>query len=191
MLLLLCREQVIEQTQIHRVDRHLGQRGRGFVLHPVLNRDGSDGLPLGEQLTQRRRHRRLALLRCQVQDAQVFLGRRPCVLGFQDIMGNAKHARRKQLLAVAVLGERPRLPHQPVDHVPIVDAVLVSAPQARQPFDQLLGIPDFHVLGIQPGLDLLADQPTRHRVAVPLHVDQAALVHATALSLACFQPPRR
>jgi hypothetical protein len=126
-----------------------------------------------------------------VQNAKVFLDRRPSILGFQDIVGQAKHARRKQLLAVSVLGKRPRLPHQPVDHVSIVDPLLVSAPQARQPFDQLLGIPDFHVLGIQPHLDLLADQPARHRVTVPLDVNQAALVHATPPSLARFQPPRR
>jgi hypothetical protein len=47
------------------------------------------------------------------------------------------------------------------------------------------------VLGIQPGLDVLADQSARYRVAVPLYVDQAAAVHATAPSLAGFESSRR
>jgi len=69
--------------------------------------------------------------------------------------------------------------------------LLVPASQTRQALDQLLGVPDLQVLDIQPGLDLLADQPARHRVAVPLDMDQAALVHATTPPLTGFQPPRR
>lgn len=126
-----------------------------------------------------------------MQQAQVFLVRRRRVLGQQRVVSHAEHTRREQFLPIAVLGKSPRLPHQPVDDVPVVHALLLPAPQTRQPFDQLLGIPDLHVLGIQAGLDLLADQPTRHRVAVPLHMDQAALVHATTPPLARFQPPRR
>jgi hypothetical protein len=125
-----------------------------------------------------------------VEQVQVFRDRRARVLGVQDIVGHAKDARRKEVLAVAVLGEGPGLAHQPVNHVPIVDAMLVPATQARLPLDQLLGIPDFHVFGIQPRLDLFADQPARHRVAVPLHMDHAALVHATTAALARLQAPR-
>jgi hypothetical protein len=54
-----------------------------------------------------------------------------------------------------------------------------------------VGVAHFQVLGVQPHLDLLADQPARHRVAVPLHVDQTALVHATTPLLAGFQPAAR
>jgi hypothetical protein len=126
-----------------------------------------------------------------VQQAQVFLVRRRPVLGLQRVISHAEHARREQFLPIAVLGKSPRLPHQPVDDVPVVHALLVPAPQTRQPFDQLLGIPDLHVLGIQADLDRLADEPTRHRVAVPLHMDQAALIHTTTPPLARFQPPRR
>jgi hypothetical protein len=69
--------------------------------------------------------------------------------------------------------------------------MLVPATQPRLLLQQLLGIPDFHVLGIQPHFDLFADQPAGHRVAVALDMNHAALVHATAASLARFQPTRR
>jgi hypothetical protein len=84
------------------------------------------------------------------------------------------------------LGKRSWLPHQPVDHVPVIHPVLVPAAQAWQPFDQVLGVPDLHLLGIQADLDLLTDQPARHRVGVSLDVNQGTLVYATAAPLACF-----
>jgi hypothetical protein len=75
--------------------------------------------------------------------------------------------------------------------VPIVHPLLAPATQPRLPLDQLLRVPHLHLLGIQANLDVLADQPARHRVTIPLHVNQAALVHATTSSLTRFQPPRR
>ena len=56
----------------------------------------------------------------------------------QRVVGHAEPARREQLLAVAVVRERPRLAHQPVDHVPVVDAVLAPATQPRQSLDHAL-----------------------------------------------------
>jgi hypothetical protein len=69
--------------------------------------------------------------------------------------------------------------------------MLISAPQPRQTLDELLRVPHFQVLRVQPYLHLLADQPARHHVAVPLHVNQAALVHATLQASTRFQAPRR
>jgi hypothetical protein len=46
-------------------------------------------------------------------------------------------------------------------------------------FDELLRVPHFQVFRVQAYIHLLADQPARHHVAVPLHVNQAALVHST------------
>jgi hypothetical protein len=126
-----------------------------------------------------------------VQEAKVFFVRRGHVLGYQRVISDAKHARRKQLLAITVLGKRARLTHQPVDDVPVVHLVLVAAPQARHTFDELLRVPHFQVFRVQVHVDLLADQPARHRVAVPLHVDQAALVHPTLPAPTRFQTPRR
>jgi hypothetical protein len=126
-----------------------------------------------------------------VQGAKVFLVGRRRILGDQDVISDSKYTRRKQLLPIPVLSKRPRLPHQPVDHVAVVDPLLVPATQPRQPLDQLLRIPHLHVLGIQPGLDVLADQSARYGVAVSLDVNQATAVHATAPPLARFKPSRR
>jgi hypothetical protein len=69
--------------------------------------------------------------------------------------------------------------------------MLVAAAQARQTLDQLLRVPHFQVFGIQPHVYLHADQPARHHVAVPLHVNQAALVDTTLQAATRFQTSRR
>ena len=126
-----------------------------------------------------------------MQETKVLLVRRRRVLGYQRVISDAKHARRKQLLAITVLGKRSRLANQPVDDVPVIDLVLVAAPQPRQTLDELLCVPHLQVLRVQPHVDLLANQPARHHVAVSLHVNQAALVHPTLQTSARFQTPRR
>jgi hypothetical protein len=156
-----------------------------------LQRCQRNRLARAQQAPQVRFHRGLALLGRQVQQTEVFPVRLGHVLGYQRVIGHAEHARGKQLLPIAVLGERSRLPHQPVNDVPIVHPLLASAPQPRLPLDQLLRVPHLHLLGIQADLDVLADQPARHRVTIALHVNQAALVHTTTSPLARFQPPSR
>ena len=69
--------------------------------------------------------------------------------------------------------------------------MLVPAAQTRQLFQQLLRVPDLQVFGVQPNLDYFADQSARHRVVIPLDVDQAARVHSTTQPLERLQPPRR
>jgi len=69
--------------------------------------------------------------------------------------------------------------------------VFVPAPQPGQHLDPLLGIPDLQVLDEQPHLDLFADQPAGHRVAVATDVNQAALIDLHPQSLARLQPPHR
>jgi hypothetical protein len=51
MLVLLFREQVIEQTKIHCVDRHLGDGRRRLVLHERPQQRCRDHLSLGQQST--------------------------------------------------------------------------------------------------------------------------------------------
>jgi hypothetical protein len=75
--------------------------------------------------------------------------------------------------------------------VPVFDPVFAPTPQPRQFFHALLGVPDLDPLGVQAGLDALADQPTGHRVGVALDVDRAAAVHPQPQPLARLQPPRR
>lgn len=130
-----------------------------------------------QQLFQDRLNPRLTLPGGQVQDAQVFPGRPLRLLLDQPVVDQAEATRRKQVVSIAVVGERPRLAHQPVDDVPVVDAVLTAAAQAGQSLDSLLGIPNLDVVGVQAGLDPFADQPARHRVGVIADVDGAARIH--------------
>lgn len=75
---------------------------------------------------------------------------------------------------VAVVLERPRLAHQPIDDVPIVDQMLVPAPQPRQRLHQPLAVADFQMLGVHADVHMLADQPALHRVRVAVDSDQAS-----------------
>jgi hypothetical protein len=96
----------------------------------------------------------------------------------QPVVDQAEATRWEQVVAVAIVGERPRLAHQPVDDVPVGDAVLAPAAQAGQAFDQTLGVPDLDVVRVQAGLDPFADQPAGHRVGVAAEVDGAAGIHS-------------
>ena len=126
-----------------------------------------------------------------MQDPQVLLGRpRRLPLG-PEVVGQAEAAAGEQLRPVAVVGERPRLADQPVDDVPVVDAVLAAPAQPRQLLDPLLAVPDLDPLGSEPGLHPLADQPAGHRVDVALHPDRAACLHAHAQPLARLQAAAR
>jgi hypothetical protein len=126
-----------------------------------------------------------------VQDAQVLLGRPLRLLVQEHIVGQAEATAGKQVGLVAVVGERPRFANQPVDHVPVVDPVLVAAAQARQRLDQLLPVPDLDPLRVEAGLHPLPDQPAGHRVDVAFHPDGAAAVHPHREPLARLQASGR
>jgi hypothetical protein len=121
----------------------------------------------------------------------ILLIRTARLLGHQRVIRPAIDQRRIQLLAVDVAGKRPRLPHQPVDEVPVVDPALVPAPQARQALHQLLGIPDLDLLQADPHFDLRTDQSRRHRIGIVLHPNGAASTHPHALPFQRLQTPRR
>jgi hypothetical protein len=156
-----------------------------------LDRRRTPRTACAEQLFQNDLDPGLALPRGQVQDAQVLLGRSLRLLLDQPVIDEAEATGREQVVAVAVVGKRPRLAHQPVDDVPVVDAVVAPAPQARQTLDLPLGIPDLDVVGVQARFDPFPDQPARHRVGVARDVDGAARIHAYAPALARLDPPRR
>jgi hypothetical protein len=130
-----------------------------------------------QQLPQHRFDSGLALPGRQVQDAQVLLDRTLRLLLDQPVVDQAEAARREQLVAVAIAGERSRLAHQPVDDVPVGDPLLAPATQTRQALDEALGIPDLDVVGVQAGLDPFPDQPAGHRVGVAAEVNGAARIH--------------
>jgi hypothetical protein len=110
-----------------------------------------------------------------VQDLQVVLGAEPFVAAVAEpVVGQAEPRRREQVIAVGVVGERPRLPHERIDDVPVVDRVPVAADQPRQRVDVPVRVPHLDPVGEQAGLDGLADQPAVDRVGVAVDVDQAA-----------------
>ncbi len=150
----------------------------------MLHGCGRPGAAGPQQLLQHRLDPGLALPRRQVQDAQVLPGRALRLLLGQPVVDQAEAARREQLVAVAVAGERPRLAHQPVDDVPVGDPVLAPAAQPRQALDQALGVPNLDVVGVQPRLHPFPDQPAGHRVRVAADVDGAATVHPHPHALA-------
>jgi hypothetical protein len=144
-----------------------------------------------EQLFQNDLHPGLALPSGQVQDAQVLLGRPLRLLLDQPVIDEAEATGGEQVVAVAVVGKRSWLAYQPVDDVPVVDAVVAPAPQARQALDLPLGIPDFDVVDVQTRLDPFPNQPACHRVGVARDVDGAAGIDPHAPALARLDPPRR
>lgn len=124
-----------------------------------------------------------------MQEPHILLGRPLGPLLPQSIVGHAEAAARKEIRLIAVVGEGPRLADQPVDDVPVVDAMLATPTQSGQFFDPLLGIPDLNQLGIQACLNPLADQATGHRVDVALHPDGAARIHPHLQPFARLQTP--
>jgi hypothetical protein len=144
-----------------------------------------------QQFHQHRLDSRLALACRQVQNPQILLVRPRRLALAQHVVGHAKVAAGKQIFTVAIVGERPGLANQPVDHVPIIDAMLATSAQAWHPLQHLLGVPHFDALGVQAGLHPFADQPACHRVDIVLHLDDAARFHAHTQPLARLQPMTR
>ena len=109
----------------------------------------------------------------------------------QHIVGQPKATGRKQLFPKAILRQRSRFPHQPIDHVPIIDPLFATATQTRQLLQALLPVPHLQVLRINTHLDRLANQSAVHRIHVVLHPDQTAAADRDAQTLAAFQTPCR
>ena len=122
-----------------------------------------------------------------MQDPQVLLGRPPRLPLQEQVVGHAEAAAGEQVRLVAVVGEGTRLADQPVDDVAVLDPVPATPPQPGQLLQPLLAVPDLDPLGVQPGLDALADQPAGHRVDVALDPHGAARVHPHLQPLARLQ----
>jgi hypothetical protein len=144
-----------------------------------------------QQLAQRRFHFRFALPRRQVQNRQILLVGIGVLSHQQIIVGLAEITRREQGGAMPIQRECPRLAHQPVDDVPIVNVMFVPATQTRQSLHQLLPVPHLQVLHVHTHFHVLADQSARHRVTVALHVNLTPRVHPGTHTLARFQAPCR
>jgi hypothetical protein len=134
---------------------------------------------------------RLPLLRRQVQNPHVLPVCTPRLLRHQCVIGPPVRHGRVQVLSVHITRERPRLPYQPVDHVPIVDAVLPLATQSFHRLHQRSRVPHLDLLRTKPRFQPLPPQPRRHRVRILLHLDRAPLAHPHPLTLQRLQPTLR
>jgi len=186
----------LQQPVVHRQvdinDTHISHRGwPAAFAHRFCHGVGAQRQVTAEQQTQGLVHRGLALPRRQQEDLQVLPGR-PCgAVPLQGVVRHPETAGREHRVAVAVFLERPRLAHQPVDHVTVVDLLLAPAPKSRQFVHPSGPVPDLQ--SFRPDVDLnpLADQPARHRVDVAADVDRAPRVDPDRDPPARLQPPQR
>jgi hypothetical protein len=146
---------------------------------------------LAVQLGQSRLDAALSFLGRQVEDPDVLPIRATRTLRLQRVVSPTIGLRWVQILAVHVPGERPRLTHQPLDDVTVVDPVLLHPTQPRHPLHHFPRVPDLDLLDPNPHFDLLADQPRRHRIRVLLHPDRAPSLHTHTLPDARLQPSCR
>jgi hypothetical protein len=182
MNLLLRVQQGIELRQIRRGhdDRRRGRQRRARLGQGDHRHGGQRGR-VREQDPQRIVDRHFAVMGGVLEDLQILLRAQPVIAaGAEPIVGEAEPGRRKQVVAIDVVGERARLPHQLVDDVPVVDGVLVATDQPRPRLHVAVGVPDLDAVGEQPGFDPFADQPAVDRIGVAMDVDQAAGVDAAA-----------
>jgi hypothetical protein len=183
-------QQGIELLQIRRFhDDH--RRGRQFRSR-LRQRDHRVD---GQRRVTRQEHaecvvdRDLAVMGCMVQDLQVVLGAPPFVAtGAEPVVGQAETRRREQIIAVSVIRERTGFAYQRVDDVPIVNRRAVPAHESRQRIDEFVRVPDLDAVGEEPRFDLLADQPTVHRIGVAMKVNQAAAINTAGHLQARRQP---
>jgi len=114
-----------------------------------------------------------------VQQRQVFLGLSAFVELFPEpVISQAEPRGREQIVPVGVVRERSRLPHQRVDHMPVMHRVLVPTNQSRQRVGKFVRVPDLHAVGEESSFHALADQSAMHRVGAAVNVDQASCIDA-------------
>jgi hypothetical protein len=85
--------------------------------------------------------------------------------------------------------ERTRFSNQPVDDVPIINAVFAPATQSGQFLDFAIAIPNFNRVGLNSSLDDRADQPAVDRICISVDVDQTSWRHSDALAAHGVEPP--
>jgi hypothetical protein len=183
-------QQGIEIGQVRRFHPHLGGR-RKFGIRPGQGEDRLRGQQriARQQDTQGVVHGLLAHAGGMLQDLQVLLGAESLVVSVaESVVRQAEPRRREQVLPVGVVRERPRLADQRVDHVSVVNGVLVPTHQSRQRVHLPIGEPDLDAVSEEPRLDLFPDQATVDGIGVAVQVNQTSRVHPTADFQARRQP---
>ena len=147
------------------------------LFHDLLDRCRVNRPALFEQVLDRPFDGRLALAGSQVENLQVFTARTGRSGAQKFVIGHAETDAREQVVSPTVVLESARLANEAVDHMPVVDSMLVLAVQTRQTFGASLGVPDFKMFGENADRDLFADQPTRDAVGVLPDANRARIAH--------------
>ena len=114
-----------------------------------------------------------------MQQRQVFLGLLAFVEPFPEaVIGQTEPRGREEVLAIGIAGERSRLSHQRIDHVPVMHRVLVPADEPRQRVGEEVRVPDLDAVSVEPGFHPRADQPAMYRVGTAVDVDQTSRIDA-------------
>jgi len=152
-----------------------------MTLDGKSNRLRRDRPVLGNRQPQRVLHGILAIAGRQLQHLQVLASRHArSVISQQPIVGDAKMARGKHVRVILIVRKRPWLPHQRVDHVPVIDGVLAVASQTRHLLNLAPRPPDFDSLGVDHHINFHADQPTGDRVRIAFDLNRAAAANLDA-----------
>src|SRR5688572_23177514 len=85
------------------------------------------------------------------------------------VVSQTKVAAGKEIVPVTIVAECSRLAHQPINDVPVVNAVAPLTTQPGQALHQTLTIPELHVFSPQPHLYPLANKTAGHRIQIVLH----------------------
>jgi hypothetical protein len=185
-------QEPVVHPQVHIHDHYLGHRRRPAALRE-RRRDGPavGRLPGIEQEAQGVVDPALPLLGRQAEDLQVLLDRvaGPAVL--QHVVGDPEPAGREHRVTVAVLLERSRLAHQPVDDVAVLDAMLPPAPKPRQGVDLAGAVPDLQGLDHDVNVHRLTDQSAGQGVRVAADVDRAPRIDPRLEPAGHLQPASR
>jgi hypothetical protein len=153
-------------------------RGRGNatrILHEFTDTFDINGVFCGQQMTQHVGHRVLTFLGGKLQNLHVPFVRNAFRMSRSQIVPrHPKAAAGKHLFAVSVVGERPRLSHERIDDVPIVDRRQMLADQPRHRLNQMSVMSHRNRFGTDAQIDQLPDQPTGDRVGIRPHQNRAA-----------------
>ena len=117
----------------------------------------------------------LGFLGRQFEDPQVILDGTTGALLLQGIVGPAKAAGREHRVPIAIVLERSRLSHEPVNHMTIVNQVFVAAAEPRKSLDQHRAAPHLQKLDLDVNINVFTDQSAGNRVRVVLDADGAPL----------------
>ena len=107
------------------------------------------------------------------------------------VVGHAKATGRKQVLPKAIVGERPRLSHQPVNDMPILDVVAPFASQTWQGLQVALSVPDFDRFDTEARFHPFANEASGHGIGIVAHPDRAVGADAGVDPLGGFQASGR